>query len=120
MESHELKTPTQVLQLLKEDLNNSTKFCDLKSNKFINEERFYKTIYNLILDNLKMTGKLFILEEQVNIVIKNEIDLSLSDSLMELLDKDLLEISHINSEGKLVYKITDLGSLVYQNIINEK
>jgi hypothetical protein len=102
--------------LLKEELNNNKMFCDFLERDLINKDRFFNTIYNLILDNLKMSGKLFILNEQVDIVIKNEVDLSLSDSLLELLNKELLEISYVNSEGKFIYKLTKLGEDVCRNL----
>lgn len=120
MDCPELKTPSQVLQLLKKDLNKSKRFQNLSRTKFIDKDRVFKAIYDLILDNFKVTGKAFILEQQVDIAIKNDIQLSLSDSILNLVNNGLLSISHINEEGNFVYKITELGQLVHKNIINEE
>jgi hypothetical protein len=120
MDCPELKTPSQVLQLLKKDLNKSKRFQNLSRTKFIDKDRVFKAIYDLILDNFKVTGKAFILEQQVDIAIKNDIQLSLSDSILNLVNSGLLSISHINEEGNFVYKITELGQLVHKNIINEE
>jgi len=120
MDCPELKTPSQVLQLLKKDLNKSKRFQNLSRTKFIDKDRVFKAIYDLILDNFKVTGKAFILKQQVDIAIKNDIQLSLSDSILNLVNSGLLSISHINEEGNFVYKITELGQLVHKNIINEE
>jgi hypothetical protein len=120
MDCPELKTPSQVLQLLKKALNKSKRFQNLSRTKFIDKDRVFKAIYDLILDNFKVTGKAFILEQQVDIAIKNDIQLSLSDSILNLVNSGLLSISHINEEGNFVYKITELGQLVHKNIINEE
>jgi hypothetical protein len=120
MDYTELKTPSQVLQLLKKDLNKNERFQNLSKTKFIDKDRVFKAVYDLILDNFKVTGKAFILEEQVDIVIKNDIQLELSDSILNLINNGLLSISHINEEGNFVYKITELGQLVHKNIINEE
>lgn len=119
MESYEVKTPSQVLHLLKEDLNIHKGFLKLLKDGFIEQDRFYKTSYELIQDNFKVTGRAFILNEQVDILIKNEVQLCMDEALTNLLDSGYIQISHINNEGKLLYGLTELGHQVHEIITKE-
>lgn len=114
------KMPSQALFKVKEDLESNKRFKELVEMEFINKDRLFTTLYQLILDNFKMTNSATITNEQVDLVLNNEVLLSLSDSLMELISKGILEISNVNNKGQFVYKITDLGKIIYNNIVNEE
>lgn len=120
MDNHVNKTPTQALFKIKEELESNERFKKLVEMDFINSDRLFTTLYILMIDNFKVTNTVTITNEQIDLVLNNEIQLSLSDALMELVSKGILDISHINEEGKFIYKITELGETVYNNILNEE
>jgi hypothetical protein len=101
-----LKTPTQVLQSLKKELKKYKEISNLIEKGFINKDRFYKNIYDILVFNFEKTNEAFITDEELN-----------------LLNSNLLEISSVNKNGELMYKLSDLGIEVYKNILlneNEK
>ena len=68
----ELKTPFQALKLLKSDLKDHPGFKTLTKMGFINKKPFFDAAYDLIKDNFQQTGKVFVLQEQVDILIQVE------------------------------------------------
>jgi hypothetical protein len=118
-----LKTPTQVLQSLKKELKKYKEISNLIEKGFINKDRFYKNIYDILVFNFEKTNEAFITDEELNLLIKEEIYKSVDSAMDNLLNLNLLEISSVNKNGELMYKLSDLGSEVYKNILlneNEK
>ena len=118
-----LKTPTQALQSLKKELKKYKEVSNLIEKGFINKDRFYKNIYDILVSNFEKTNEAFITDEELNLLIKEEIYKSVDSALDNLLNSNLLEISSVNKNGELMYKLSDLGSEVYKNILlneNEK
>jgi hypothetical protein len=118
-----LKTPTQVLQSLKKELKKYKEISNLIEKGFINKDRFYKNIYDILVFNFEKTNEAFITDEELNLLIKEEIYKSVDSAMDNLLNSNLLEISSVNKNGELMYKLSDLGSEVYKNILlneNEK
>ena len=118
-----LKTPIQVLQSLKKELKKYKEVSNLIEKGFINKDRFYKNIYDILVSNFEKTNEAFITDEELNLLIKEEIYKSVDLALDNLLNSNLLEISSVNKNGELMYKLSDLGSEVYKNILlneNEK
>jgi Glu-tRNA(Gln) amidotransferase subunit E-like FAD-binding protein len=118
-----LKTPTQVLQSLKKELKKYKEVSNLIEKGFINKDRFYKNIYDILVSNFEKTNEAFITDEELNLLIKEEIYKSVDLALDNLLNSNLLEISSVNKNGELMYKLSDLGIEVYKNILlneNEK
>jgi hypothetical protein len=118
-----LKTPTQVLQSLKKELKKYKEVSNLIEKGFINKDRFYKNIYDILVSNFEKTNEAFITDEELNLLIKEEIYKSVDSAMDNLLNLNLLEISSVNKNGELMYKLSDLGSEVYKNILlneNEK
>jgi hypothetical protein len=118
-----LKTPTQVLQSLKKELKKYKEISNLIEKGFINKDRFYKNIYDILVFNFEKTNEAFITDEELNLLIKEEIYKSVDLAMDNLLNSNLLEISSVNKNGELMYKLSDLGSEVYKNILlneNEK
>jgi Glu-tRNA(Gln) amidotransferase subunit E-like FAD-binding protein len=118
-----LKTPTQVLQSLKKELKKYKEISNLIEKGFINKDRFYKNIYDILVSNFEKTNEAFITDEELNLLIKEEIYKSVDSAMDNLLNSNLLEISSVNKNGELMYKLSDLGSEVYKNILlneNEK
>jgi predicted transcriptional regulator len=118
-----LKTPTQVLQSLKKELKKYKEVSNLIEKGFINKDRFYKNIYDILVSNFEKTNEAFITDEELNLLIKEEIYKSVDSAMDNLLNSNLLEISSVNKNGELMYKLSDLGSEVYKNILlneNEK
>ena len=118
-----LKTPTQVLQSLKKELKKYKEISNLIEKGFINKDRFYKNIYDILVSNFEKTNEAFITDKELNLLIKEEIYKSVDLALDNLLNSNLLEISSVNKNGELMYKLSDLGSEVYKNILlneNEK
>jgi len=118
-----LKTPTQVLQSLKKELKKYKEVSNLIEKGFINKDRFYKNIYDILVSNFEKTNEAFITDEELNLLIKEEIYKSVDLALDNLLNSNLLEISSVNKNGELMYKLSDLGSEVYKSILlneNEK
>jgi hypothetical protein len=105
----ELKTPFQALKLLKQDMNNHSKFNELVNKGFLNKDRFFDLAYELIKDNFKQTKKVFILQAQIDIIMMNEVQLNINSAMNKLIENDLLYMSGVNPEGELVYKLTDAG-----------
>jgi predicted transcriptional regulator len=118
-----LKTPIQVLQSLKKELKKYKEVSNLIEKGFINKDRFYKNIYDILVSNFEKTNEAFITDEELNLLIKEEIYKSVDSAMDNLLNSNLLEISSVNKNGELMYKLSDLGSEVYKNILlneNEK
>jgi hypothetical protein len=118
-----LKTPTQVLQSLKKELKKYKEVSNLIEKGFINKDRFYKNIYDILVFNFEKTNEAFITDKELNLLIKEEIYKSVDLAMDNLLNSNLLEISSVNKNGELMYKLSDLGSEVYKNILlneNEK
>jgi len=118
-----LKTPTQALQSLKKELKKYKEVSNLIEKGFINKDRFYKNIYDILVSNFEKTNEAFITDEELNLLIKEEIYKSVDLALDNLLNSNLLEISSVNKNGELMYKLSDLGIEVYKNILlneNEK
>jgi predicted transcriptional regulator len=118
-----LKTPTQVLQSLKKELKKYKEVSNLIEKGFINKDRFYKNIYDILVSNFEKTNEAFITDEELNLLIKEEIYKSVDSAMDNLLNSNLLEISSVNKNGELMYKLSDLGIEVYKNILlneNEK
>jgi hypothetical protein len=118
-----LKTPTQALQSLKKELKKYKEVSNLIEKGFINKDRFYKNIYDILVSNFEKTNEAFITDEELNLLIKEEIYKSVDSAMDNLLNSNLLEISSVNKNGELMYKLSDLGSEVYKNILlneNEK
>lgn len=115
-ENIELKTPSQALKLLKEDLKCHTGFKRLIGQGFINKPRFFAAAYDIIKDNFKQTTKVFILKEQVNILINNEVQLNLSSAMEILTNNDLLDITAVDPEGQLLYRLSDKGIKVIEQL----
>jgi predicted transcriptional regulator len=118
-----LKTPTQVLQSLKKELKKYKEISNLIEKGFINKDRFYKNIYDILVFNFEKTNEAFITDEELNLLIKEEIYKSVDSAMDNLLNSNLLEISSVNKNGELMYKLSDLGIEVYKNILlneNEK
>jgi hypothetical protein len=118
-----LKTPTQALQSLKKELKKYKEVSNLIEKGFINKDRFYKNIYDILVSNFEKTNEAFITDEELNLLIKEEIHKSVDLALDNLLNSNLLEISSVNKNGELMYKLSDLGSEVYKSILlneNEK
>ena len=118
-----LKTPTQVLQSLKKELKKYKEISNLIEKGFINKDRFYKNIYDILVSNFEKTNEAFITDKELNLLIKEEIYKSVDSAMDNLLNSNLLEISSVNKNGELMYKLSDLGSEVYKNILlneNEK
>jgi len=118
-----LKTPTQVLQSLKKELKKYKEISNLIEKGFINKDRFYKNIYDILVFNFEKTNEAFITDEELNLLIKEEIYKSVDLAMDNLLNSNLLEISSVNKNGELMYKLSDLGIEVYKNILlneNEK
>ena len=115
-----LKTPTQVLQSLKKELKKYKEISNLIEKGFINKDRFYKNIYDILVSNFEKTNEAFITDEELNLLIKEEIYKSVDSAMDNLLNLNLLEISSVNKNGELMYKLSDLGSEVYKNILLNK
>lgn len=115
-ENIELKTPSQALKLLKEDLKCHAGFKRLIDQGFINKSRFFTSAYDIIKDNFKQTKKVFILEGQVNILINNEVQLNLSSAIEVLTNNDLLDITAVDPEGHLLYRLSDKGIDVIEKL----
>jgi len=118
-----LKTPIQVLQSLKKELKKYKEVSNLIEKGFINKDRFYKNIYDILVSNFEKTNEAFITDKELNLLIKEEIYKSVDSAMDNLLNSNLLEISSVNKNGELMYKLSDLGSEVYKNILlneNEK
>lgn len=123
MDDRLLKTPIQVLQSLKNELKKHKEISKLIDKGFINKSRFYKNIYDILVSNFEKTNETFITDKDLNLLIDNEIHMSVDLAMDNLLNSNLLEISSVNKNGELMYKLTDLGSEVYKNILlneNEK
>lgn len=115
----ELKTPSQVLKQLKEDLKNHDGFNSIIQRGYINIDRFYIAAYDIIKDNFRVTKKAFILDEQIDVLIGNEVNLSLNETMTTLLDNGLIDILGIDSKGHLTYKISNLGLQVHEYLNKE-
>ena len=115
-ENIELKTPSQALKLLKEDLKCHAGFKRLIDQGFINKSRFFTSAYDIIKDNFKQTKKVFILEGQVNILINKEVQLNLSSAIEVLTNNDLLDITAVDPEGHLLYRLSDKGIDVIEKL----
>jgi hypothetical protein len=72
-----------------------------------------------IKNNFKRTNKAFILQEQINYIIKNEIQINMASAISILLDNELLCISAVNPNGELVYKLTETGFDAVKLLNNE-
>jgi hypothetical protein len=110
----ELKTPSQALKLLKEDLKNHAGFNSIVEQGFINIDRFYTSAYDIIKDNFRVTKKVFILDEQIDVILGNEVNLSISETMTKLIDNGLVDITGVDSKGQLTYKLSNLGSQVHE------
>lgn len=118
-----LKMPIRVLQSLKKELNKQENISNLIKKGFINKDQLYKNIYDILVSNFEKTNEAFITDKDLNLLIQTEIYNSVDLAIYKLLNSNLLEISSVNKNGELVYKLTDLGSEVYKNILlneNEK
>lgn len=115
----ELKTPYQVLKHLKEEMNSHSYFKEAVDKEFIDEKKFFNIVYDCIKDNFKRTNKAFILQEQMNFIIKNEIQINMASAISNLLDNELLSISAVNPNGELVYKLTETGFDAVKLLNNE-
>lgn len=114
--TQESKTPYQALKLLKQDMNNYSKFNDLANKGFLDKKRFFDLAYNLIKANFKQTSKAFILQDQINFIVNNEVRLNISAAIGNLLDNNLLCIAAVNPEGELIYKLTEVGISVTEQL----
>jgi hypothetical protein len=117
MDDRLLKTPIQVLQSLKNELKKHKEISKLIDKGFINKNRFYKNIYDILVSNFEKTNEPFITDKELNLLIDEEIHKSVDLAMDNLLNSNLLEISSVNKNGELMYKLTDLGSEVYKNIL---
>lgn len=117
MDDRLLKTPIQVLQSLKKELKKHKQVSMLIEKGFINNERFYKNVYDILISNFKETNEAFITDKELNSLIDEEIYKSVDSAMYNLLNSNLLEISSVNEKGELMYKLTDLGAEVYKNIV---
>lgn len=117
MDDRLLKTPIQVLQSLKKELKKHKQVSMLIEKGFINNERFYKNVYDILVFNFKETNEAFITDKELNSLIDEEIYKSVDAAMYNLLNSNLLEISSVNEKGELMYKLTDLGAEVYKNIV---
>lgn len=117
MDDRLLKTPIQVLQSLKKELKKHKQVSMLIEKGFINNERFYKNVYDILVSNFKETNEAFITDKELNSLIDEEIYKSVDAAMYNLLNSNLLEISSVNEKGELMYKLTDLGAEVYKNIV---
>jgi hypothetical protein len=114
----ELKTPFQALKLLKSDLKDHPGFKTLTKMGFIDKKKFFDAAYDLIKDNFQQTGKIFVLQEQVDILIMNEIQANVSSTVSQLLQNDLLDITGVNPNGEILYKLSEKGKTVAQYLQN--
>jgi len=108
----ELKTPYQALKLLKAELKTHTGFLVLVDKGFLDKRKFFDAAYELIKDNFQQTGKVFVLPEQVDILVMNEIKKNVSLAMQNLLENDLLDITGVDPEGQLLYKLSEKGRAV--------
>jgi hypothetical protein len=115
----ELKTPSQALKQLKESLKNHDGFNSIIQQGYINIDRFYAAAYDIIKDNFRVTKKVFILDEQIDIIIGNEVNLSISETMDTLLNNGLIDISGVDSKGHLTYKLSNLGMQVSEYLNKE-
>lgn len=113
----ELKTPYQALKLLKSELKTHKGFLVLVDKGFLDKRKFFDAAYELIKDNFQQTGKVFVLPEQVDILVMNEIKNNVSVAMQNLLENDLLDITGVDPEGQLLYKLSEKGKEVV-NILN--
>lgn len=117
--TQELKTPYQVLKLLKKEMNSHSYFKEAIDKGFLDEKKFFNLVYEFIKNNFKRTNKAFILQEQMNYIIKNEIQINMASAISILLDNELLCISAVNPNGELVYKLTETGFDAVKLLNNE-
>jgi len=118
-----LKMPIRVLQSLKKELNKQENISNLIKKGFINKDQLYKNIYDILVSNFEKTNEAFITDKDLNLLIQTEIYNSVDLAIYKLLNSNLLEISSVNKNGELIYKLSDLGREVYKNILlneNEK
>lgn len=115
----ELKTPYQVLKHLKEEMNSHSYFKEAVDKGFLDEKKFFNIVYDCIKDNFKRTNKAFILQDQMNFIIKNEIQINMASAISILLDNELLSISAVSPNGELVYKLTETGFDAVKLLNNE-
>lgn len=108
----ELKTPYQALKLLKAELKTHKGFLVLVDKGFLDKRKFFDAAYELIKDNFQQTGKVFVLPEQVDILVMNEIKNNVSVAMQNLLENDLLDITGVDPEGQLLYKLSEKGKAV--------
>ena len=113
----ELKTPYQALKLLKSELKTHKGFLVLVYKGFIDKKTFFDSAYELIKDNFQQTGKVFVLPEQVDILIMGQIKKNVSLAMQNLLENDLLDITGVDPEGQLLYKLSEKGRAV-MDILN--
>lgn len=113
----ELKTPYQALKLLKSELKTHKGFLVLVDKGFIDKKTFFDSAYDLIKDNFQQTGKVFVLPEQVDILIMGQIKKNVSLAMQNLLENDLLDITGVDPEGQLLYKLSEKGRAV-MDILN--
>jgi hypothetical protein len=115
--------PIRVLQSLKKELNKQENISNLIKKGFINKDQLYKNIYDILVSNFEKTNEAFITDKDLNLLIQTEIYNSVDLAIYKLLNSNLLEISSVNKNGELIYKLSDLGREVYKNILlneNEK
>ena len=108
----ELKTPYQALKLLKSELKTHKGFLILVDRGFIDKKTFFNSAYELIKDNFQQTGKVFVLPEQVDILVMNQIKINVSLAMQNLIENDLLDITGVDPEGQLLYKLSEKGRQV--------
>lgn len=112
LNKQELKTPYQALKLLKSELKNHKGFLVLVDKGFLDKRVFFDSAYELIKDNFQQTGKVFVLPEQVDILIINQIKKNVSLAMQNLIENDLLDITGVDPEGQLLYKLSEKGRQV--------
>ena len=108
----ELKTPYQALKLLKSELKTHKGFLVLVDKGFLDKKTFFDSAYELIKDNFQQTGKVFVLPEQVDILVMHQIKTNVSLAMQNLIENDLLDITGVDPQGQLLYKLSEKGRQV--------